>query len=298
MWHPAPIALPAPALSRLWFARFLAGDGLPEHFRPLLRALAPAEYAALAEPTPFNCYKALLKWLTHADRLPIAYYALDALLEVEAQMRAGQIATPDEYMDDWGEHEGVWWTDTIPVDMFGVDYDDMPGETSPAKALVLAELYAEAYGVKVNLFEALEPHRDLLQMLTPMIGGAPMYYQPPRGRAFVKPWDGLPDLCGWMGNGTMNSFCDISDVDVGTGDVEMPPWTLGDVQSLMRQWQEAQQIMGRANALARHIDQNPRARLPLLHGVLHRDRVAIEQVTVRKQVSKQAHAKTLIEVLT
>ena len=223
----------------------------------------------------------MLIWLSD-DRLPISLWAIDRLEEAKAIAREeGRGVLNDTFPDPYD----CWWDSTIPVETYGYDLEDALGVSSPTKALVIYEYYAHEFDNGLREFDILAPYLDVLQA-KPDIIARPI--RVPGHRRLKKQWRGLPHLCAWMTTDTNNAFLDFSDNDVGTGGVEMPPWTVEDVRSLMRTWKDAKAYMDCANEFADYIDAAPLERLPLLQRVIRRDPQAEKMVTV------SAPARTLI----
>ena len=271
----APIALPATALSRTWFADLLMNDGLPYAFRSILRTLTPDVYAALSDKSAIECYKALLGWLAE-DRLPLEVFATDAI-------------------DDFGHggewNDGMFWEPSIPCEVFGVSYEE-PEQNSAAKELLIYEHAKRTFEYSIVHFPSLARYWEDIAKYDDDPQGYPT--KPPRGRRWIEPWNGLPDLCAWMTSNTGIACLDYSWDDIHTGGTEMPPWTVADIQSLVKLWQEAKAIMLRADALAAFIDERPIERLSLLRGLIRHNHKAIREIT---RPTTRVTERALIKVL-
>lgn len=281
-----PITLPAPALSRRWVASLLWSDGLPYTFPYILHTLAPDVYAALQNHSMIECYKALLNWLDSNDetgnrRLPINILWAQTHIEDYEYL----------YRERGGTSEDAWWESTIPLLTFGVDIENLTDQESQAKALIICEVteYGNEYDLKA--FPALVPYLDVIPNMDDC--DITEFGKPPKGRKFIEPWDGLGNLCDWMASMTGHDILNLSDTDVWEGAIEMPPWTVDDLRSLIDDWKDAQVVMNSANLLADFIDKHPRERLPLLQRVIHQDVKALESVTIPDPLAN----RTLIQVL-
>jgi hypothetical protein len=77
-------------------------------------------------------------------------------------------------------------------------------------------------------------------------------------------------------------FLDYSHLDVAEGGGQYPPWTVGEIRALAREWKKAEPIWKRVKTLIDYIDARPGERLVQLAGIICGDREARIETCVRR----------------
>lgn len=263
--------LPAPALSRKWFARWLHERVGCKPFGFLLNELFPEVYAALDDHSPLGCYDALTTYVNN-ELFPLCEYEVLCAIE-------GYWDEPQDYEERVCQLEGSG----IPVQCFGTELDREGPDCicSPAVAAVACVPIAVDGWVRGNYdpsqFTCLQGCLDDVAELAEPQEAVDPYGLGLEGMEFVEPWNGLADLFrythGVTGN-MMLDYCDMDRIEAGG-----PEWNLGDIQGFAREWRDASEILARAEALRDYVDARPEERAPVLVRALLGDERTLRELT-------------------
>lgn len=252
-----PVTLPETAYRRSYFTGELLR--LANVFADLLVRLAPRTYRSLSDKSPRSCYGALLDYL--GDELfPVFYPFLD---EDWWDNREGEDVAEMGYGYE-AEAFG------IPVEVFGLDEEDIMYVGSPA--LALAAYLCYPYGSinehrpVIDDFTALKRFPELRKQYAGLFTVG-HFDKAPRGRLWTPPWNALGLLSGYAQNNTGYRWLDYSHTSISEGG-GYPPWALAEVRALAQEWKRIRPAFERLKALIAYIDERPNDRLPLLAGAL------------------------------
>lgn len=266
--------MPETGYCRAWFGNELKKRAGELFFGGLLNALAPERYARMeGHGTLFQPYD----WRSH-------YFDL-----LDYCMTLFPICDYDFWIEDLSVQEVIW--NGIPVGCMGVealdggyysDYD-LDDLESPAMALCISigdglppEEFKAALGQYIGILPGwlFEPNRDHPIKIT---------LKPPRGREWIEPWNGLPDLFEFANGMTGSSFLDYSQNYAFSGEIRLPAWTVDEIKSLATLWEHSKPIYDRAMALEDYVNRRPDMMLPLLAGAIRGDGAAMHEVTRKKE---------------
>ena len=260
----APVLMPATAYRKTYFANALDEYCGAGKFRRLLAALAPQEHARVQR----SPNRSAIDWLVvlvrhiHQHCFPLHGYFI-------AEVQDGD----DELAENYAQAG-------IPYDALGVNWFDDEID-SPALALCV-EMSPDGESMT---FACLDAQREALRYwMRDTTRVAPFEHwgdlRPPRGRAWIEPWDAVAVLYKWAQSQTGNPWLDVSPLIWNEDATLMPPWNLGEIRSLTRAWESAQPQYARALALMKHVDAKPAERLPLLAGAIRGDRATPSRISV------------------
>ncbi len=246
---PVPV-LPAGALRRSWLAAAANETGEAVTYRALLAQLAPQKLAQVRNHTALGYYGALV---AHVGAFFPVY---------------------DWYLDEADVDGEVYIPDGIPVATHGVHVFECE---SMALALCALDLFDTH---DPNNFYAFRDQRKWLLSWwkTPEIR-RPL--SPRQSAGLRAPWCFAGDLAEYAAHRTGNPWLDISPEEMDEGGYANPAWTLGEIQHLATMWKRARPLYDNVHALANYVDDDWRARLPLLHRLLCKDAAALRELRRR-----------------
>ncbi|MCC6192086.1 MAG: hypothetical protein IT318_23905 [Anaerolineales bacterium] len=262
---PAAPALPATAYRRTWLFDRVQDLAAAQGMLKLMQALDPARAKRLKLADPRGCYRALLSNVMR--RFPLNLWSI--MVEVD-------------------ELESLsWaWSRGIPVAVNGWHWEN----SSPALDLAVATV-AGGFGMEspndgLSLHEAAgNLDRWVMTWWPGVHAAAPLLHeqsQPytirrPRGREWVKPWNGLPDLCLYVQGATRTYYLDT---DFETADASPnPDWRLSEIRALEQQYKRAGPMWDHIYSLAVYVDEKPRERLRTLDAALRGDPLVLQTIT-------------------
>lgn len=279
MKHPSPggvrftpITLPDTAFRKSCIARLFRKRA--NLFAQLLAQVAPRVYEATADRTGWDYYKALLAWCD--VRFPI--WEPDYL---EDEIGAGEDAM--DILTEMG----------IPVSPVGLIDEEMFDFTSATLNVVTYLLHPMRERPDLGSSRLWNRTRDdwtNLPFLRPFseIEIDVSNFNAPRGRQWMGRYKSLPHLIQYIYHDTGNQLLDLCSYDLDEGG--NPPWSIDDINFLIKDWAEALKIWKPLTALIEWLDAEPNGRIPIVLGALAGDQA------VRREISRPKHAKTLAEV--
>jgi len=270
----SPIVLPDTAYRKTCVARLLRKK--TNFFANLLAQVAPRIYAATDARTDWDYYAALLAWCE--DRFPV--WTPDYLQE---EIGVGEDATQMLI------HMG------IPVEPIGLPDEDMFGFNSTTLNVVTYLLHSPSARPDINSATMrVRGNRPDDWTKQPFL--IPFFdleidvanFNAPRGREWTGRYKSLPHLCQYIYHDTGNQWLDLCSYDLDEGG--NPPWSVDDINFLIKDWAEAKKIWKPLNELITWLDAEPNGRIPIVLGALTGDQA------VRREISRPKRSQTLAEV--
>jgi len=268
----ATIALPKTAVRCSWLLR--QADMRCNRFARLLARLDPA-------------------WpVEHARGRMAAYYGLLNYLSTLFPVFEPWFEDPDDAPGWDAMYEAGEFG--IPVNLYGRDYDERDRDDRHAAFAAVEWFVSEdrlrenpAYSAELECYPALKKIAHQVREFDTQ-HYEPASIAPVRGQVWRPPWNGLPDLVRYCQMDTGLFWLDNSHLDVMESGGSYPPWSIGEIRALAREWERAKPVWQRIEALADYIDIDPRPRVPLLLWILSGDAEAKASMLVRKkcEVSK------------
>lgn len=268
----SPIVLPDTAYRKTCVARLLRKN--TNFFANLLAQVAPRVYAATDARTAWDYYTALIVWCE--DRFPVW--------------------TPDYLEDKIGTGEDAMDTLVsmgIPVETVGLIDEDMFDFNSPTLNVVTYLLHSPSERPYLDS-SRLRNRNNLDWTNQPFL--RPFFdleidvtnFNAPRGREWTGRYKSLPHLCQYIYHDTGNQWLDLCSYDLDEGG--NPPWTVDDINFLIKDWAAAKKIWKPLTELITWLDAEPNGRIPIVLGALTGDQA------VRREISHPKRSKTLAEV--
>ena len=262
------IKLPDNAWRRSWLASVAREMTPPVDFRALLRDVAPARWRSMpaGNRSMVGCYQELLRHLE--QRFPIDMGVYD-------QLSFGM------------EGSEMWWWDGVPIGPMGLDEDSILDSTP---AIAVCHVYSIAAIKKYDsrhVWDAL----GALNSMAPFSAQFGAWFArdnreivpktlrtPGRGRRWIGPWDGLPDLYAWVTHETGWGWLDTTYLDICESGA-YPVWDADEIRDIDASWRVCRPIHQRIMRLVTHVDRDPARNVPLLAGALRGDRDVLIQLS-------------------
>lgn len=265
------IRIPGKAWRRSWLASVAREMTPPVDFRALLREVAPARFRGMpaANRTMVACYLELLRHLEQLFPIDMGVY---------------------EQLDFGMESSEMWWWDGVPICPVGIEEDD--NTYTPA----IGVCYVYAIAANQNAVIGYDSRREwdtlcAIEAMTPFCGqfatwfargrreiAAKTLLSPGRGRAWIRPWDGLRDLYAWVTHTTDWGWLDATHLDMHEGEA-WPAWNADEIRSAAQAWRQCRPVYRRAMRLVAHVDRDPARNIPFLAGALRGDRDVLRQLS-------------------
>lgn len=245
-------AAPAPLYRPTWVARTLAKEADNWFFINLLRQVAPERFAALPERSGAKCFRALVE---HCGMLfPF------------------QPLNDSDVFKTWDGQTITICTaaraDGILVEYLGYEYADYHNGSDLAAMVFLkiasndgSELEGDNYDFFFDPPDEVDLKAELHQAGAwsdqlgtiwdrPLTGGC---FKPPRGRAWIQPWDGLADYLAWLTRSTGSLILDYSCQDIADMEDGYPRWDAEEIASLANDWKMTAPRWARIDRFATHM---------------------------------------------
>lgn len=236
-------------------------------WKEMLVKLAPGKAKKLSPLEPMKCYEALL---AHCSKLfPIA----DTLI--------------DEWEDE-SDYSAAYeaWSYGVPIDVLGVDYDELHYTRSPAIALPL--LYSEYGGDRIDNrvsvmrnIDSLKDVKSLAKIISRPL--AEKWRDAYIRRTWAKPWDTAGLFLDYCYGNTGYQILDWTHSAISQGG-GFPEWSIEEIRGNATEWAMAEPAYKQICKFQEYVNANAEKRLPILAGILTADPKIIERYSTEKRI--------------
>lgn len=262
----APIALPSTAFRRSWLLEAVEDLSAGQRCIRILRELGDEKRAGLLDPR--DAKRCLIALYDHVEGLGFP-------------------------VNTGGLREGLEWENDPVADVLAHGIPIEPLGWHPEQSRLAFDMAILTYGTWMG-DHGLKLDDVSMADIAPAVTKWVMSWWPgkfsspdnwrgpraPRGRDFVSPWDGLPDLAAYCG-GTVVRLSEWLTVNFEEQyeSGNNPAWDAAHIRFMAKDWAAAKPVWDRIDKLADYVEAKPLERLKLFDSALRGERAALLQVT-------------------